>query len=280
MLLSAAAGAYMLATDASLWLLAVSHAVGLVIIVAIDSVLGVYSLASSKSVYMPSIAAGVLGCILQGGDVLTGPQYHQTIQNFAHYLFGLGAFDLLLALQAGIVVAGVLGRPHARYLSRRKGKAGRDLNYTKRGFLKTLAGLAGLVGVGVLLSSVKLPTLAKATLTTETASLQGSVANVNQLKVGVPAYFQYPSGYPNALIKNADGTLTALSMLCTHVCCQVSFDAPSKVFYCPCHGSVFDITGKVVRGPAPVSLPTIELRVDSSGNVFPTGVVNPGPCQV
>ena len=281
LLLSSATGAYLLATDASLWLLAVSHAVGLVIIVVMDLVLGLYSLSSSKSVYLPSIAAGVLGFVLQAGAVLTAPQYNMTIPYFARYLFGLGAFDLLLALQAGVILAGVLGRPHARYLSRRKSRSQR-LDYTRRGFIKAAAGLAGLVGIGVVVGSIKLPApaAASAAVTTTTGAVSGSVANIGDLKVGTPVYFEYPSGYPNALIKNADGSLTALSILCTHVCCECSFDPSSDYFYCPCHGSIYDATGKVVRGPASTNLPTIELRVDSSGNIFPTGVSNPGPCQV
>lgn len=280
LLLSSAAGGYLLATDASLWLLAVSHAVGLIIIVVMDFVLGLYSLASSRSVYLPSIAAGVLGFVLQAGDIFTAPQYNMTIPYFAHYLLGLGAFDVLLALQAGVVVAGVLGRPHARYLSRTRSRGRQTLDYTRRGFLKAVAGLAGVVGIGVLLGSVKLPSPTSGTKTTTTGQVAGSVANVNDLKAGTPVYFEYPTGYPNALIKNSDGSLTAVSILCTHVCCECSFDSTSSSFFCPCHGSLFDISGKVVRGPASTDLPTIQLRVDSTGNVYPTGVSNPGPCQV
>ena len=279
LLLSSAAGTYLLATDKSLWLLAVSHAVGLVMIVIIDLVLGIYSLGSSKSVYLPSIAAGVLGFVLQGGDVFTAPQYHMSIPYFARYLFGLGAFDVLLALQGGIVVAGILGRPHARYLAKRRTRAGKALDYTRRGFVKALAGVAGVVGVGVLIGSVKLPAPAPSQTTTS-GKVQGSVANVNDLSVGVPAYFEYPSGYPNALIKNSDGSVTALSMLCTHTCCQLSFDSSANVFVCYCHGSIFDPAGRVVRGPAAYDLPKILYRIDSSGNLYPTGVSSPGPCGV
>jgi Rieske Fe-S protein len=277
-LLSSAAGVYLLATDASLRLLAVSHAVGLVIIVILDFVLGLYNLASSKSAYVPSIAAGVLGSVLQAGDVLTAPQYGMTVLYFASYLFGLWAFDLLLALQLGVILVALAGRPHAQYLSRRRTRSGRELVYTKRSFLKALAGFAGLVGLGVLLGSVKIPT--GTSVQTQSVTAQGSVANVNDLTTGTPVYFYYPSGYPNALIKNSDGSLTAFSIYCTHVCCECTFDSASDVFYCPCHGSIFDKTGRVVRGPAAVNLPTVHLRVDSSGNVFPTGVSNPGPCQV
>ncbi len=277
--ISAGTGSYLLATDRSLWLLAVSHAVGLIIIVVIDVFLGMLSLISPKSAYIPSVAAALLGLILQLGDILTAPQYGLTVPYFANYLFGLWAFDLLLAIQVAIMVVGVAGRPYALQLSRRRTRKGSEMHVTKRGFLKSLVGIAGAVGLGVLLSSIKLPAGTLQT-TTQTGTVQGSVANVNSLKIGVPVYFDYPSGYPNALVKNSDGSLTALSMLCTHVCCQCSFDSASKVFYCPCHGSVFDISGKVVNGPATVDLPVIQLRVDGSGNVFPTGVTNPGPCQV
>jgi Rieske Fe-S protein len=282
-LLSAVTGSYLLATDSSLWLLAVSHAVGLVIIVIMDVILGLYNLASSKSAYLPSIAAAFLGFALQAGDVFTAPQYDMTIPYFARYLFGLWAFDLLLGLQLAIVIVGVTGRPHARYLARRKTRRGRELDYSRRGFMKALVGFAGLLGLGVVIGSIKLPAQASPTIQTvtgtQTGALAGSVANVKNLQVGVPVYFEYPSGYPNALIKNADGTLIAVSMLCTHVCCECSFDAALKVFYCPCHGSVFDLSGKVVRGPAVDDLPVIQLRTDGSGNLFPTGVTNPGPCQ-
>jgi len=281
-LFSSVAGTYLLATDSSLWLLAVSHAVGLVIIVALDFILGLYNLASSRSAFLPSIAAAFLGFVLQAGDVFTAPQYNMTIPYFARYLLGLWAFDLLLGLQLAIIVVGVTGRPHAQYLARRKTRRGRELDYSRRGFMKALVGFAGLLGIGVVIGSIKLPAPASPTVptSTQTGAAAGSVANVNSLQVGTPAYFEYPSGYPNALIKNADGSLTAVSILCTHVCCECSFDPSSKVFYCPCHGSVFDMAGRVVTGPAVDDLPVIQLRTDGSGNVFPTGVINPGPCQV
>ncbi len=40
----------------------------------------------------------------------------------------------------------------------------------------------------------------------------------------------------------------ALSLVCTHLGCTV--EVTPKTVACPCHGSVFDRSGKVVRGPA------------------------------
>lgn len=47
---------------------------------------------------------------------------------------------------------------------------------------------------------------------------------------------------------------TALSGTCTHEGCVVS-RVSFPVFVCPCHGSRYDLAGRVVQGPAPAALP-------------------------
>ena len=115
---------------------------------------------------------------------------------------------------------------------------------------------------------------------TQTSSLpSGAIANIKDMRVGAPKYFDYPSaGYTNMLMKKADGTITALSILCTHVCCQCQYDSTTTYLYCPCHGSELDQNGNVLRGPATTKLPSIQLNVDSNGNIFPIKVVGSGPC--
>lgn len=109
MLLSAATGVYLLATDHSLWILAVSHAVGLALIVVLDVSLGVLNLLGSRRVYLASLAAAVLAIVLQLGDITTAPQYGMSMAYFAYYLFGLVAFDALLLLQGVVIILGILG---------------------------------------------------------------------------------------------------------------------------------------------------------------------------
>ena len=125
----------------------------------------------------------------------------------------------------------------------------------------------------------------------------GAVANVSQLQAGSPLYFDYPSsgsnlaspavaninqlqygGNPNILMKRSDGTIFAMSMLCTHVCCQCEYASQYNEILCPCHGSVFDQNGKVLRGPAPIPLPTVEMNIDSSGNIFPVKMNSHSAC--
>jgi len=44
-------------------------------------------------------------------------------------------------------------------------------------------------------------------------------------------------------------TFTALTAICTHQQCTVT-NASGALFVCPCHGSEYDTSGAVVRGPA------------------------------
>jgi cytochrome b6-f complex iron-sulfur subunit len=56
----------------------------------------------------------------------------------------------------------------------------------------------------------------------------------------------------------------ALSGRCTHLGCTLNYDPVSQRFRCPCHGSVFDLTGKWLSGPAKRDLSHVPLSV--SGN--------------
>ncbi len=51
-----------------------------------------------------------------------------------------------------------------------------------------------------------------------------------------------------------DGGFLAISRKCTHLGCAVPWMADRKQFECPCHASIFDITGNVLQAPAPRAL--------------------------
>ncbi len=43
---------------------------------------------------------------------------------------------------------------------------------------------------------------------------------------------------------------------CTHLgCVPTKVDTGLNGWVCPCHGSIFDVTGRVIKGPAPINLP-------------------------
>jgi cytochrome b6-f complex iron-sulfur subunit len=59
----------------------------------------------------------------------------------------------------------------------------------------------------------------------------------------------------------------ALNAVCTHLGCVVPWNRAANKFMCPCHGSQYDETGKVVRGPAPLSLALAHLDENEAGKV-------------
>lgn len=68
-------------------------------------------------------------------------------------------------------------------------------------------------------------------------------------------------------IKQMDGQVIVFSPLCTHLGCGYRWDVPEQKFKCPCHGSVFDVSGKVLGGPAPRSLDVLPTRMEN-GRLF------------
>jgi glycine/D-amino acid oxidase-like deaminating enzyme len=70
----------------------------------------------------------------------------------------------------------------------------------------------------------------------ELATGEGAVVKVN--------------GEGAAVYRDEDGTLVALSAVCTHLGCIVGWNTAEKTWDCPCHGSRFDRHGRVIQGPA------------------------------
>lgn len=56
--------------------------------------------------------------------------------------------------------------------------------------------------------------------------------------------------------------LAALSTTCSHLGCGVTWSDERKAFLCPCHGGVYDATGKVTDGPPPRPLTRLPLVLE------------------
>jgi menaquinol-cytochrome c reductase iron-sulfur subunit len=65
------------------------------------------------------------------------------------------------------------------------------------------------------------------------------------------------------LVKDAAGKVTAFAPACTHLGCAYHWEADAKNFLCPCHDSVFDVSGKVLSGPAPRPLDRFSVEIDN-----------------
>ncbi len=64
-------------------------------------------------------------------------------------------------------------------------------------------------------------------------------------------------------VKGPDGQVTVFSPMCTHLGCGYRWAGEEKMFKCPCHGSMFDIEGKVLGGPAPRPLDRLPAKVEN-----------------
>jgi glycine/D-amino acid oxidase-like deaminating enzyme/nitrite reductase/ring-hydroxylating ferredoxin subunit len=72
---------------------------------------------------------------------------------------------------------------------------------------------------------------------------------IDQLRCGEGCIVK-SDGKKLAVYRDADGAVHAVSAICTHQGCQVAFNPVEHSWDCPCHGSRFDINGRVLDGPA------------------------------
>lgn len=103
------------------------------------------------------------------------------------------------------------------------------------------------------------------------------VAGGGKLTAGTTLPFTLQSAAePAVLIAGKSGDLTALSTLCTHAACTVTWEAGAATskaggnLRCPCHGSRFDATGRVLQGPATKPLPKYQVRRDGDDAIVST----------
>lgn len=77
-------------------------------------------------------------------------------------------------------------------------------------------------------------------------------------------------GDPTYLVVENDRTLATygINAVCTHLGCVVPWNKAENKFMCPCHGSQYNNQGKVVRGPAPLSLALAHADIDDGKVLF------------
>jgi len=68
------------------------------------------------------------------------------------------------------------------------------------------------------------------------------------------------------IIRSSDTVYIALSKLCTHSDCTVSYNSSTQELPCPCHGSKFTKDGAVINGPAMSPLKKYDVKLN--GNIL------------
>jgi menaquinol-cytochrome c reductase iron-sulfur subunit len=142
---------------------------------------------------------------------------------------------------------------------------------SRRSFFRLVTrAAAGLIGLGLaipLAGYVISPALRRR------AQSWVEVGRLDTLSVGEPAQLEYVTivrdGYIEAksqkavwAVKQPDGAVIVFAPLCTHLGCGYHWDTTDRRFKCPCHGSVYDVTGEVLAGPAPRALDRLPTKIE------------------
>lgn len=134
---------------------------------------------------------------------------------------------------------------------------------SRRALLQTagLAAAAGVAGAVVDRTIVSQPGGQQATLTPDNGSWR-PVAALADMPAG--RALRFSSGPVEGVLVNDGGTIKAVSAVCTHQGCLLRLDAAAHRLDCPCHPTVFALTGQLVSShlpTPPANLPALQARV-------------------
>lgn len=108
---------------------------------------------------------------------------------------------------------------------------------------------------------------AKEFLSNSATSVQGllnnviniSLRDVEHIKNNEGKIVEY-EGKRIGIFRDAYNKFFGITPICTHLGCQLKFNTAEKTWDCQCHGSRFDIEGKVIEGPAVQHLERINFN--------------------
>ena len=124
----------------------------------------------------------------------------------------------------------------------------------RRTLLKGLLGFVGALGLGGMIYGI-------CRYLAPSAGADASVEiSLSDIPTGNAYAFQYGAS-PGILFRREDGSMTALSLVCTHLACTVTWNPEKRNFYCPCHEGLFDAEGHVISGPPPAALERFKVEV-------------------
>lgn len=92
------------------------------------------------------------------------------------------------------------------------------------------------------------------------------VGSLDELRIGDARLMRH-GAKPFFVVRTSESNVVALSAVCTHVRCILSFDRDRRTIVCPCHDGKFNLRGDVMSGPPPRPLPTFEVTL-RAGEVY------------
>jgi len=142
-------------------------------------------------------------------------------------------------------------------------------------FTVAAQGIGGLAGAAVLLPAVGFALAPIFHLGNERWEAVGATDDFTEDSYRPVVFTQVPgigeAGKTTAYVRkgskqlNEDPkTFVAISTRCAHLGCPVRFVEAAGNFICPCHGGVYDFSGKVIGGPPVRPLDRFQTRVRSN----------------
>ena len=142
----------------------------------------------------------------------------------------------------------------------------------RRRFLKLTIGILPLLS-GFVLGIPFIRALVSSRAKTEKENWS-RVSEVNSLPDGKPVRLNFSTQTEDAylyqtvmssvwVIRNSPAEVTVYSPVCPHLGCYYNWNPQNEHFECPCHSSVFSISGKVLAGPSPRPLDTLPSRIEN-----------------
>ncbi len=149
----------------------------------------------------------------------------------------------------------------------------------RRTFLKWASAVGALVS-GALVGIPALRAFASPLFRRKTEETWVELGEVDLFDIGIPVRIDFVQTVNDAWLEGRvlrgvwlyteDGENFAVyNGRCTHLGCSYSFHEESDsfhleqgVFHCPCHHAMFDLSGGVIRGPAPRPLDTLEVKIE------------------
>ena len=96
-----------------------------------------------------------------------------------------------------------------------------------------------------------------------------SVAKSDALVADPESGSNQQPGYAKNKLRSIKPDVFVAVGICSHLGCSPTFKPEDNMFYCPCHGSKFDLAGRVYKGvPAPTNLIVPQHTFLSEGKIL------------
>jgi len=69
-------------------------------------------------------------------------------------------------------------------------------------------------------------------------------------------------------VRDSEKTIRALDPTCTHRQCTVDYNPKTQNIVCPCHGSTYNLEGKVIKGPAEKALTVFAAELSDNSIIL------------